>query len=49
MPNDTGNYKLKIIKKFSYIKPFIIKEKMGSTAVEKFLLKIGSMLFKEKK
>ena len=49
MPNDTGNYKLKIIKKFSYIKPFIIKERIGSTKIEKFLLKIASILFKEKR
>ena len=45
----SNTYRLKVIRKFNYIKPFIIKEKMGSTAVEKFLLKIGSMLFKEKK
>jgi hypothetical protein len=45
-----GNvYKLRIIRKFSYVKPFIVKEKIGTSKLDKFLLKIASMLFKEKK
>jgi hypothetical protein len=46
---EAGTYKLKIVRKFSYIKPFIIKERIGSTKIEKFLLKIASILFKEKR
>jgi hypothetical protein len=46
---ESNTYKLKIIRKFSYIKPFIIKERIGSTRAEKILLKIASILFKEKK
>jgi hypothetical protein len=45
----SNTYRLKIIRKFNYIKPFIIKEKIGSTKLEKFLLKIARILFKEKR
>jgi hypothetical protein len=47
--NKSNTYKLKIVRKFSYIKPFIIKERIGSTGVERILLKITNLLFKEKK
>ncbi|MGB9703617.1 MAG: hypothetical protein ACP5HJ_01515 [Candidatus Micrarchaeia archaeon] len=42
-------YKLKVLRKFNYVKAFVVKQRIGSTKLENFLLKIAKILFKEKK